>query len=70
MQDIVVVKSLEQLRKLVYECVKKMGPNCDLNFMDVSNLTDFFGVFSAPNHLFNGNISCWNISNYCCPVKL
>lgn len=48
MQDIVVVKSLEQLRKLVYECVKKMEPNCDLNFMDVSNLTDFFWcVFGA-----------------------
>lgn len=49
--------------RLISETIKKDGPNCDLNFIDVSGLDDLSGVFSYPNHFFNGDILQWDVSN-------
>ena len=60
--EIFVPKDCEGLRKFVHGCIERLGPNCDLNFIDVSKLTDLSGVFAYPNHKFNGDISRWNDS--------
>jgi hypothetical protein len=58
----ITVKDREHLMRLISETIEKEGPNCDLNFIDVSNQTDLTGVFSYPNGSFNGDISQWNVS--------
>lgn len=63
MSDKVVVRDLEELKKLVYDCIQRLGPNCDLNFIDVSPMVEMTGLFTCPNHTFNGNISQWDVSN-------
>lgn len=55
--------NLQHLKLIVHECIEEKGPNCDLNFIDVSSLEDLSGVFSYPNHRFNGDISRWNVSH-------
>ena len=59
----ITVEKREHLIKLISETIEKEGPNCDLNFIDVSNQTDLTGVFSYPNGSFNGDISEWNVSS-------
>ena len=49
----ITVEKREHLIKLISETIEKEGPNCDLNFIDVSNQTDLTGVFSYPNGSFN-----------------
>ena len=56
-------KNREDLIRLISETIKNDGPNCDLNFIDVSCLDDMRGVFSCPNQIFNGDISRWDVSN-------
>lgn len=59
----VVARNLGHLKKLVHEYMEKLGPNCDLNFIDVSDLYELDDLFSYPNQNFNGDISQWNVSN-------
>jgi hypothetical protein len=63
MSDKVVVRDLEELRRLVYDTIQRLGPNCDLNFIDVSPMVEMTGLFTCPNHTFNGDISQWDVSN-------
>ena len=57
----IVVTSFPQLRDLIDDRVKEFGPNCDLNDIDVSQITDMSGLFKYSN--FNGDISQWDVSN-------
>ena len=57
----VVAKDKEHLENLIKETIEKNGLNCDLNFIDVSKVTDMSNLFWGSR--FNGDISGWNVSN-------
>ena len=57
----VVVESFYQLRTLIDDRVKEFGPNCDLNDLDVSQITSMNRLFYGSE--FNGDISRWDVSN-------
>ncbi|MBR2900113.1 MAG: BspA family leucine-rich repeat surface protein [Fibrobacter sp.] len=56
-----VVATNENIKELVEKAIKKYGLNADLNFIDVSHVTDMSSLFA--DSLFNGDISNWNVSN-------
>ena len=59
-----IVYTNSDLRTVIQYFIKKNGGNCDLNFIDVSNIRDFSGVFSDVRTItFNGDISKWDVSN-------
>jgi surface protein len=49
------------LKQIVKAAIVCYGSNCDLNFIDVSRVTDMSFMFS--HSPFNGDISKWNVSN-------
>ena len=55
------VKTRDELKKLVNKLIKERGNNCDLNDIDVSEVTYMRQVFEGSS--FNGDISKWNVSN-------
>ena len=57
----VVVKDKDHLRDLIMDRVDKEGRYCDLNDLDVSQVTDMSYLFSRSE--FNGDISNWDVSN-------
>ena len=57
----IVAKNRDHLKRLINEAIQKNGPNCDLNFIDVSQVTDTSWLFN--NSPFNGDISKWDVSN-------
>ena len=61
----IVVEDRIELKKLIDQRIKEQGPNCDLNDIDVSKITDMSGLFSASYAFkdFNGDISRWDVSN-------
>ena len=54
-------KDKEELKDIIVERIKTEGTDCNLNDIDVSNITDMSWLFSRS--MFNGNISNWNVSN-------
>ena len=56
----VVARDKEHLRKLIKAAIKKNGNRCDLNFIDVSHVTDMCEMFAESD--FNGDISKWDVS--------
>ena len=55
------VKTRDELKKLVNKLIKERGNNCDLNDIDVSEVTYMGQVFEGSS--FNGDISKWDTSN-------
>ncbi len=51
----VIARDRDHLKQLIDEAIEKNGPNCDLNFIDVSNVTNMSCMFGYSQ--FNGNIS-------------
>ena len=67
-------KTKEELVKIMIEEIKENGPDCSLNHIDVSNITDMSFLFRGGNAYrcleghpvlsnFNGDISGWDVSN-------
>lgn len=57
----IVAKDMMHLRKLVKDRIAAFGPNCDLNDIDVSHITNMSDLFHGVE--FNGDISQWDTSN-------
>ena len=51
----------KEIRTLVKVSMEIFGDNCNLNWIDTSNVTNIRNVFSFTK--FNGDISRWNVSN-------
>ena len=51
----------DELKDIIKQRIESEGNECDLNDIDISNITDMSFLF-AHSH-FNGNISKWNVSN-------
>ena len=54
-------KTREELEKIIKERISKDGPNCNLNDIDTSLITDMSRIFFRSS--FNGDISKWDVSN-------
>ena len=50
-----------ELKEIIKKRIKKSGPDCDLNDIDTSLITDMSELFSDSK--FNGDISKWDVSN-------
>ena len=50
-----------QLKDLIKICIKQFGYNCNLNWIDTSEITDMSSLFQYSH--FNGDISKWDVSN-------
>src|SRR5574343_1874039 len=53
-------KDKDKLKQIIEERIENEGPECDLNDIDVSNITDMNSMFYCSK--FNGDISKWNVS--------
>lgn len=60
----IVVNDNAHLRELVAQSMAADGPLCDLNHIDVSNVTDFSDIFQGSD--FNGDISEWTPTSAMC----
>ena len=61
-------ESLEELRSLIEELLEELGPDADLNDIDVSKINNFYNVYIYEGlfeHLEPRNIKIdqWNVSN-------
>ena len=54
-------KTKNELIYIIQDRISKEGPNCDLNDIDVSLITDMSHMFAGSE--FNGDISKWDVSN-------
>ena len=61
-------KNITELRKIIREEIDKYGIHCDLNFIDISKITDLSHLFSRTDSIyktyeFDGDISNWDVSH-------
>lgn len=57
----IIVTDLQFLRKIVARTIEEYGVFCDLNYIDVSQMTDLSMLFY--NTTFNGSVEEWDVSN-------
>ena len=55
------VSDHDELQELIKYFIKQFGNECNLNWIDVSNVTDMGCMFMGS--MFNGDISQWDVSN-------
>ena len=53
----------EKFRDVIRKYISVIGNDCDLNWIDTSNIYDMRGLFCYFINDFNGDISKWNVSN-------
>jgi len=69
MKPIIIAHSKMELRLLIQKEIEKHGNKCDLNHIDVSEITNMSNLFSIIGGItgdiakFNGDISNWDVSN-------
>jgi surface protein len=61
MKPTIIAKDKSHLKALIANELKKNGERCDLNHIDVSNVTDLSYIFNCLD--FHGDISKWDVSN-------
>ena len=54
-------KTTDELKDIIKQRIESEGNECDLNDIDISNITDMSWLFEHSE--FNGDISRWNVSN-------
>jgi surface protein len=76
MKNKIIVYNKMNLRDLIKKEIEQYGNECDLNHIDVSNITSMSYVFSIVDGVtgnssqFNGDISQWDVSNVTNMVKM
>ena len=60
-REMITVNSKRELKSLIKQRIEEQGPNCDLNDIDVSRITDMSYIFFRSP--FKGDISKWDVSN-------
>ena len=60
-RPLVQAKDRARLARIIKKAIEEQGSQADLNFIDVSQITDMSGLFEGVD--FNGDISTWNIRN-------
>ena len=58
---LVKARDREHLVMLIRKNIDRFGPECNLNYIDVSQVTDMSFLFNCSH--FNGDISQWDVSN-------
>ena len=61
-QTFITAKNKDHLLELIKKTIDEKGLNCDLNFINVSLITDMSNIFCTFDR-FNGDISTWKVSN-------
>lgn len=60
----IIANNRQDLDQLIQQHIHQHGPHCNLNHIDVSNITDMSFLFSKGKFgHFQGDISQWNVSN-------
>lgn len=60
-REIIVAKNKEHLRELILQDIYLYGNDCDLNYIDVSQITDISGIFNHSE--FKGDLENWQPYN-------
>lgn len=55
-----IIATDDTIHDVVHSEIRVLGPRADLNHVDVSNVTNLYGLFANSN--FTGDISEWDVS--------